>query len=94
MVIVAVDIPTPALKLISLTKPYLQIGIFSVEANARDTVSSMTAKGLSASMSRLTLNNKSFWRVIVGPAATMANMSAMIKTVRAAGFDDAYAVKN
>jgi hypothetical protein len=32
--------------------------------------------------------------VIVGPAATMANMSAMIKTVRAAGFDDAYAVKN
>ena len=92
--IAAVDIPTPAPKPISLTKPYLQIGIFSVEANARDTVSSMTAKGLSASMSRLTLNNKSFWRVIVGPAATMANMSAMIKTVRAAGFDDAYAVKN
>ena len=92
--ITAVDAPTPAPKPRSLSKPYLQIGIFSVEANARDTVSSMTAKGLSASMSRLTLNNKSFWRVIVGPAATMANMSAMIKTVRAAGFDDAYAVKN
>ena len=92
--IAAVDAPTPAPKPRSLSKPYLQIGIFSVEANARDTVSSMTAEGLSASMSRLTLNNKSFWRVIVGPAATMANMSAMIKTVRAAGFDDAYAVKN
>ena len=90
--IAAGDAPVQASR--GLSKPYLQIGIFGVEANARGTVSSLTAKGLSASMSRLTLNNKPFWRVIVGPASTTANMSEMIKIVKAAGFADAYAVKN
>ena len=88
------DAPAQASTSKRLSKPYLQIGIFGVEANARGTVSSLTAKGLSASMSRLTLNNKPFWRVIVGPASTTANMSEMIKIVKAAGFADAYAVKN
>ena len=92
--IAAVDTPTPKPKPSSLGKPYLQIGIFGVEANARGAVSSMSAKGLSASMSKLTLNDKPFWRVIVGPAATTAEMSAMRETVTAAGFADAYAVKN
>ena len=92
--IAAADTPTPKPKPSSLGKPYLQIGIFGVEANARGAVSSMSAKGLSASVSKLTLNDKPFWRVIVGPAATTAEMSAMRKTVTAAGFADAYAVKN
>ena len=94
--IVAADAPAPAPKpkSSSLRKPYLQIGIFGVEANARGAVSSMSAKGLSASMSKLTLNNKPFWRVIVGPATTTAELSAMLKTVTDAGFADAYAVKN
>jgi cell division septation protein DedD len=92
--IAAEDTPPPKPKPSSLGKPYLQIGIFGVEANARGAVSSMSAKGLSASMSKLTLNDKPFWRVIVGPAATTAEMSAMRKTVTAAGFADAYAVKN
>lgn len=90
----AVDARAQSTKSISVSKPYLQIGIFGVEANAHSAVSSLTAKGLSASMSRLTLNNKLFWRVIVGPASTTANMSAMIRTVTNAGFADAYAVKN
>ena len=92
--IAAADTPALKPKPSSLGKPHLQIGIFGVEANARGAVSSMSAKGLSASMSKLTLNDKPFWRVIVGPAATTAEMSAMRKTVTAAGFADAYAVKN
>jgi rare lipoprotein A len=90
--IAAADTPTPNSS--SLRKPYLQIGIFGVEANARGAISSMNAKGLAASMSKLTLNNKPFWRVIVGPTTTTAEMFAMRKTVIAAGFADAYAVKN
>jgi len=92
--IAAADTPAPKPKPSSLRKPFLQIGIFGVEANASGAVSSMSAKGLSASMSKLTLNNKPFWRVIVGPAASTAEMSAMRKTVTAAGFADAYVVKN
>ena len=92
--IAAADTTTPKPKPSSLRKPYLQIGIFGVEENARSAVSSMSAKGLSASMSKLTLNNKPFWRVIAGPATTTAELSAMLKTVTDAGFADAYAVKN
>ena len=92
--IASADTQTPTPKPSNLIKPYLQIGIFGVEANARRSVSSMTTKGLSASMSKLTLNNKPFWRVIVGPAATTTEMAAMRKTVTDAGFADAYAVKN
>ena len=92
--IAAADTTTPKPKPSSLRKPYLQIGIFGVEENARSAVSSISAKGLSASMSKLTLNNKPFWRVIAGPAATTAELSAMLKTVTDAGFADAYAVKN
>ena len=76
------------------TKNHLQIGIFGVEANARGAAKGMTDKGLTASISKLTLNNKPFWRVIVGPAATAADMAKLRKTVTAAGFADAYAVKN
>ena len=92
--IAAADTPATKPKPSSLRKPFLQIAIFGVEANASGAVSSMSAKGLSASMSKLTLNNKPFWRVIVGPAASTAEMSAMRKTVTAAGFADAYVVKN
>lgn len=92
--IAAADTTTPKPKPSSLRKPYLQIGIFGVEENARSAVSSMSAKGLSASMSKLTLNNKPFWRVIAGPATTTAELSAMLKTVTDAGFADAYDVKN
>jgi hypothetical protein len=45
-------------------------------------------------MSDLKMNNKPFWRVIVGPAATTAEMAAILKIVTDAGFADAYAVKN
>lgn len=92
--IASADTPTPKPKPSSLIKPYLQIGIFGVEENARGSVSSITNKGLSASMSKLTLNNKPFWRVMVGPVATTTEMAAMRKTVIDAGFADAYAVKN
>ena len=92
--IAAADAPKPAAQPSSLTKPYLQIGIFGVEGNARGAAKDMTDKGLKASISKTTLNNKPFWRVIVGPAATAADMAKLRKTVTAAGFADAYAVKN
>ena len=94
--ITSADAPAeaPAPKPSSLRKPYLQIGIFGIEENARGAVSSMKSKGLSASMSKLKLNNKPFWRVIIGPATTTQDLTAMRKTATAAGFSDAYAVKN
>lgn len=76
----------------SLSKPYLQIGIFSVKANAENTAAQMSRAGLDATIKPGESNGKSFWRVVVGPAQSSSERSAMLKKVKETGFSDAYAV--
>ncbi|MGR3637391.1 MAG: SPOR domain-containing protein [Shimia sp.] len=78
----------------SLSKPYVQIGIFSVEANANNAAKQMKAAGLTPLIKKTTSGSKTFWRVIVGPATTKAGLKSMTKTVHGTGFTDAYAVTN
>ncbi|MCZ4352309.1 SPOR domain-containing protein [Roseovarius aestuarii] len=77
-----------------LSKPYIQIGIFSVEQNARDTATAMRTSGMVPSVLEQTSQGKKFWRVIVGPAATSSERSALLKKIKGVGFDDAYPVSN
>jgi Uncharacterized protein conserved in bacteria len=76
----------------SLDKPFLQIGIFSVEANAKRTVDMLGSQGIVATLKPGTSNGKSFWRVIVGPAGSSAERKTLLEKVKKAGFTDAYAV--
>jgi hypothetical protein len=69
----------------------IQIGIFSVEANARRAVDMLTRKGVEARILTEASQGKTFWRVIASPAADPA---ATLNTVKAAGFGDAYFVKS
>ncbi|WP_425046200.1 SPOR domain-containing protein [Primorskyibacter sp. S87] len=78
----------------SLSKPYIQIGIFSVEANAKRTADQMRNSGMVPTIKKEELNNKPFWRVVVGPAQTKSERTALLKSVNGAGFSDAYAVSN
>lgn len=78
----------------SLRKPYVQIGIFSVEANANNAAGQMSGAGLTPLIKKTTSGSKTFWRVLVGPAAGKAELNAMIKKVHGTGFTDAYAVTN
>ncbi|HIE54957.1 MAG TPA: SPOR domain-containing protein, partial [Chromatiaceae bacterium] len=80
--------PTPS----SLDKPFIQIGIFSVEDNANNTATSLRTSGLIPRVSTETLNGKSFWRVVVGPAANSSERSALLSKVQELGFEDAYFV--
>ncbi|MFW2590207.1 SPOR domain-containing protein [Sagittula sp. SSi028] len=84
--------PAAAPKTSSLDKPFLQIGIFSVEQNANNTAVAMRQAGLTPTIKPGTSSGKPFWRVIVGPAQTSAERAALLKTVKASGFEDAYAV--
>ncbi|KPA20841.1 Sporulation related domain protein [Shimia sp. SK013] len=84
--------PKPASS--SLAKPYVQIGIFSVESNADNAAKQMKAAGLTPLIKKTTSGSKTFWRVIVGPATTKAGLKSMTKTVHGTGFTDAYAVTN
>ncbi|WP_420556387.1 SPOR domain-containing protein [Roseovarius sp.] len=85
---------TPVLSGSSLSKPYLQIGIFSVEQNARNTATAMRQEGMVPIVKKQSSQGKTFWRVIVGPAQSKSEQSVLLKKVKDVGFDDAYAVTN
>ncbi len=78
----------------ALAKPYIQIGIFSVETNARNTATSFSTDGIVPVVKAQESKGKKFWRVLIGPAANKADRAALLKKARALGFDDAYFVSN
>ncbi|MDG2340540.1 MAG: SPOR domain-containing protein [Paracoccaceae bacterium] len=76
----------------TLAKPYIQIGIFGVEANALNTATAMRTDGILPTVKEYKANGKTFWRVLVGPAANTAERKALLAKVREKGFADAYFV--
>jgi len=86
--------PTRSAPASDLAKPYVQLGIFSVEANATRTAKQMRSAGMVPTVKRSEINNKPFWRVVIGPATSKSELDALLKAVKAEGFTDAYAVSN
>ncbi len=86
--------PKPKPKASGLSKPFIQIGIFSVEKNANNTATAMRQAGMIPTVKQQTLKGKTFWRVLVGPANTSAERAALLKKIKASGFTDAYFVTN
>ncbi len=86
--------PTAATRVSPLDKPFIQIGIFSVEANAERTAGQMRNAGMIPTVYEQSSNGKPFWRVVVGPAQSKGERSQLLKGVKEAGFSDAYAVTN
>jgi cell division septation protein DedD len=78
----------------SLDKPFIQIGIFSVEANATRTASQMRTAGLVPTIKRGDSGGKPFWRVLVGPAQNSSERKTLLNKIKGEGFSDAYAVTN
>ena len=76
----------------TLTQAYVQIGIFSVEANANRAADQLRAAGLGAVIKKESSHGKDFWRVLAGPAASAADRGALLAKVKALGYADAYAV--
>jgi rare lipoprotein A len=78
----------------ALDKPFLQIGIFSVEANANRAATAMRNAGMVPEIKSQTSQGKPFWRVLVGPASSAAERSSLLDKIKQEGFTDAYAVRN
>ena len=70
-------------------KGLIQIGIFSVEANANRAAATLTKAGVPASVAKDSSQGKDFWRVTAGPAASNARDATLTK-VKGLGFTDAY----
>lgn len=68
-----------------------QIGMFSVEANARTAADSLKKAGVTADIKREESQGKTFWRVVASPASGQSR-EALLTKVKAAGFKDAYFV--
>jgi rare lipoprotein A len=86
--------PAPRPASSGLSKPFIQLGIFSVEQNANNTAEAMRVAGMVPTVKKSTSSGKTFWRVLVGPAQTSAERAALLKKIKASGFSDAYAVSN
>lgn len=78
----------------TLDRPYIQIGIFSIESNAQGTADMMRENGIVPSVLSEQSQGRAFWRVIVGPARDAAERAELLEKVKAQGFADAYAVAN
>ncbi len=77
-----------------LAKPFIQIGIFSVKANAENTAASLRNIGIIPIVKKQTSRGKTFWRVLVGPASNSAERAVLMKKIKGIGFSDAYSVTN
>lgn len=70
----------------------IQIGIFSVEGNARGAADQLRKAGAAVTVKREESQGKAYWRVIAGPANDAAGREALMAKVKGAGFKDAYFV--
>ena len=84
--------PAPKPASASLSKPFIQIGIFSVKGNADRTVKMLGSQGLVATVKKGETSGKAFWRVVVGPAGNSTERKTLLGKVKSAGFTDAYFV--
>jgi len=73
-------------------KMYVQIGIFSVEANAKRAATQMEKAGVASAVRTEQSQGKTFWRVVAGPASGESDREALLKKIKGLGYPDAYAV--
>jgi hypothetical protein len=77
-----------------LSKPFIQVGIFGVENNANKTKDQMQKLNLQVNILDFQIKGKPYWRVVAGPASSSDSRRSMLKTIKSAGFTDAYFISN
>lgn len=73
-------------------RPFTQVGLFRVEANARSARDQLQRAGLPTDIRRGQSQGRPFWRVVVGPARDTVENVRLLEQARALGFADAYHV--
>ena len=91
---IADPIPTPSPGVSSLDRPFIQVGIFSVEENAQAAAQVLSDDGIIPLVEEQTIGERAFYRVVVGPARNASERTALLEKIKAQGFADAYFVRN
>lgn len=80
----AAPAPAPAS---GLKNPYIQVGLFSVEANADAASVNLRQSGI---IPTVTNTDGGDWRVVIGPVATADDQAALLAQVKKLGYTDAF----
>ncbi len=88
------EAPRQAATASRLAKPFIQIGLFSVEDNATRNGTALRNAGILPSIQKEESRGKTYWRVTVGPAPNALERSALLRKVKELGYSDAYFVTN
>ena len=83
---------TPHSSTSPLAKPYLQLGMFKIKANAMSAANSLDSAGTASVVKPYTHKGETLWRVLIGPAQTVEKRKILLALIRSKGFSDAYAV--
>ena len=86
--------PLPATAASPLAKPFIQIGIFSIQGNALKTADILRADGIIPTVLEQSSQGRTFWRILVGPAMSESERADLLAKVKSLGFADAYYVTN
>jgi len=78
----------------AVDKPFIQVGIYNVEKNANAVAGQMRSAGMVPTVKSGDSDGTPFWRVIVGPANTVADQEELLGKIKAEGYSDAYTVSN
>jgi cell division septation protein DedD len=78
----------------TLRNPYIQVGLFSQEANANSAAASLRQGGIVPTVVPLKNAQGNFWRVIVGPMSTTSDQAEVLAQVRSLGYSDAFLTSN
>ena len=71
----------------NLKNPYIQVGLFSVEANADAAASNLRQSGIVPTVKG---TNSGSWRVVIGPVSTADDQAALLAQVKKLGYSDAF----
>ncbi|GAA0292539.1 SPOR domain-containing protein [Rhodovulum strictum] len=88
----AAPVPSPAPAASRLDRPFIQVGIFTIEDNARETAGKLREAGILPSIRELKRAESSRYRVLVGPSQSRDEQAALLETVKGLGYTDAYTV--
>ncbi|MCF6304258.1 MAG: SPOR domain-containing protein [Rhodobacteraceae bacterium] len=80
---VAATGPAPA-------KPFIQIGTFSSEQNAKDLVAILANAGVQAEVRANVSGERTLYRVVSGPASTRSERDERLRIIKSLGFTDAF----
>ena len=73
-----------------LRNPFVQVGLYSVEANAFSARDNLRSAGIVPTVLEGNNENGPFWRVVVGPVTSADEQAQMLGQIKGLGFSDAF----